>query len=58
MIENGITGEVEICRIYDCPLPAEVIVGVELVHMDSDGIEDLGVQSIAMCHQHSVEEQS
>lgn len=43
----------EICRVFDCEEAAQVIVEVQLVWMDENGVEDHGDQLVAFCRRHA-----
>jgi hypothetical protein len=43
----------EICRAWDCDEFAQVLVDVDLVWMDDQGVEHLGKQIVAMCRRHA-----
>lgn len=49
--------QVELCRQLECDEAAQVLIDVELVWFDENGIENLGVHTVAMCRLHALEEQ-
>lgn len=54
---GAVAGPIELCRQLDCDQPAQVLIDAELVWMDEAGIRRLGVEPIAMCRLHALQEQ-
>lgn len=49
-------GIIEICIVDACDKPAAVLVDVELVYMNEEGVQALGTEIVAMCRSHAMEE--